>query len=189
MSKPDRQHAHRTSLPPSVRASPPRASFLSATQRVRSPRAFSKWRQTSHPLVLILKLMSTKRSYMLCSWRIKYFGTATGFFRLRGASLQDQYRNFPGRLMQSKSPFQSYGWSVFIATVLWTVCNSLLHWLHTHKIWKRSVEKYKRYGTLSKITHFLSVFCEAGMVQQCTEAESPRGVNRGLARFRRYMSW
>ena len=32
------------------------------------------------------------------------------------------------------------------------------------------MEKYKSYGTLSKTTHFLSVFCEAGVVQQCTEA-------------------
>ena len=50
--------------------------------------------------------------------------------------------------------------------------NRLFYSLHTHTIWKRSVEKYKSYGTLSKTTHFLSVFCEAGVVQQCTEAEA-----------------
>ena len=44
--------------------------------------------------------------------------------------------------------------------------------MHTHKIWKRSVEKYKCYGALSKTTHFLSVTCEAGVVQQCTEAQA-----------------
>ena len=32
--------------------------------------------------------------------------------------------------------------------------------------------KYKSYGTLSKTTHFLSVFCEAGVVQLCTEAQA-----------------
>ena len=34
------------------------------------------------------------------------------------------------------------------------------------------MEKYKSYGTLSKTTHFLSVFCEAGVAQQCTEAQA-----------------
>ena len=33
------------------------------------------------------------------------------------------------------------------------------------------MEKYKSYGTLSKTTHFLSVFFEADVVQQCTEAQ------------------
>ena len=44
--------------------------------------------------------------------------------------------------------------------------------MHAHKLWKRSVEKYKSYGTLSKTTQFLSVFCEAGVVGQCTEAQA-----------------
>ena len=48
----------------------------------------------------------------------------------------------------------------------------LLYSLHTHKIWKRPVEKYKSNGTLRKTTHFLSVFCEAGVVQQCTETQA-----------------
>ena len=43
--------------------------------------------------------------------------------------------------------------------------------VHT-EFWKRSVDKYKSYGTLSKTTHFLSVFCEVGVVQQCTEAQA-----------------
>ena len=43
--------------------------------------------------------------------------------------------------------------------------------IHT-KFWKRSVDKYKSYGTLSKTTHFLSVFCKADAVQQCTEAKA-----------------
>ena len=34
------------------------------------------------------------------------------------------------------------------------------------------MEKYKSYGTLSETTHFLSVFCGAGVVQQCTEAQA-----------------
>ena len=34
------------------------------------------------------------------------------------------------------------------------------------------MEKYKSYGTLSKTTHFLGVFCEAGVVQQSTEAQA-----------------
>ena len=48
-----------------------------------------------------------------------------------------------------------FGWII----VYYTVC------MHT-KIWKRSVEKYKSYETLSKTTHFLSMFCEAGVFQQ-----------------------
>ena len=32
--------------------------------------------------------------------------------------------------------------------------------------------KYKSYGTLSKTTHFLSVFCEADVVQQCAESQA-----------------
>ena len=43
--------------------------------------------------------------------------------------------------------------------------------MHTHKIWKRPVERHKSYGTLSKTTHFFSVLCEAGVAQQCTEAQ------------------
>ena len=34
------------------------------------------------------------------------------------------------------------------------------------------MEKYKSYGTLSKTTQFPSVFCEAGVVQQYTEAQA-----------------
>ena len=45
--------------------------------------------------------------------------------------------------------------------------NSTVYSLHTHKIWKRSVEKYKSYRTLNETIHFLSVSCEAGFVQQC----------------------
>ena len=33
------------------------------------------------------------------------------------------------------------------------------------------MKKYKSYGTLSKTTHFLSVFCGVGVVQQYTEAQ------------------
>ena len=49
--------------------------------------------------------------------------------------------------------------------VFLTICNGRLCSLPPHTIWKRSVEKHKSYGTLSKTTHFLSVFCEAGVVQ------------------------
>ena len=34
------------------------------------------------------------------------------------------------------------------------------------------MEKYKSYGALSKTTHFLSVFCGTGVVQQRTEAQA-----------------
>ena len=34
------------------------------------------------------------------------------------------------------------------------------------------MEKYKSYGPLSETTHFPSVFCEVGVVQQCTEAQA-----------------
>ena len=33
------------------------------------------------------------------------------------------------------------------------------------------MKKYKSHVAVSKTTHFLSVFCEAGVVQQCTEAQ------------------
>ena len=65
-----------------------------------------------------------------------------------------------------------YYYSVSEATAFLKINNSLLCSLHTHKIWKRSVEKYRTYVTLSKTTHFLSVFCEAGMVQQYMEAQT-----------------
>ena len=67
--------------------------------------------------------------------------------------------------MQSKSPFHSN-------TVFLTVYNSLLYSLHAHKNWKISVEKYRRYGTLSKTTHFLSVFREVDVAQQGTEVQA-----------------
>ena len=34
------------------------------------------------------------------------------------------------------------------------------------------MEKHKSYGTFSKMTHFLSMFCEAGVVQHCTEVQT-----------------
>ena len=34
------------------------------------------------------------------------------------------------------------------------------------------MEKYKSFGTLSETTHFLSLFCEADVVQQNTEAQA-----------------
>ena len=100
-----------------------------------------------------------------------FFRTATGFFLLRRASLEDQYRNFTVRLMQSKSPFQSWQLVCFQSnTVFFKIYNSLLYSVHTHKIWNRSEEKYKSY--VSKTSHFLVVFCETGMVLQCTEAQA-----------------
>ena len=88
---------------------------------------------------------------------------------------QDQYQNFTVRLMQSKSPFQRLRLACFQSnTVFLKVYNSILYSLHTHKIWKRSEEKYKSYGTLSKTTHFHNVFCEVGVVQQCTEAQADK---------------
>ena len=41
-----------------------------------------------------------------------------------------------------------------------------------HTQFGRDLEKYKRYGTLSKTTHFQRLFCEAGVVWQCTEAQA-----------------
>ena len=101
------------------------------------------------------------------------FRTATRFFWLCRVSLQDQYRDFMVRFMQSESPFQRWQLVCFHSnTIFFKTYNSLLCSKCTHKIWKRSVEKYKSYGTLSKTTHFLSVFCEASVVQQCTETQA-----------------
>ena len=101
------------------------------------------------------------------------FRTLTGFFQLRRVSPEDQYWNSTPRLMQSEFPFQRW-WLVWFHnnTVFFTIYNNLLYSLHIHKLQKRPVEKYKSYGTLSKTTHFLSVFCEAGVAQQCTEAQA-----------------
>ena len=108
------------------------------------------------------------------------FRIATTIFRLRRTSLQDLYQNFTVRLKQLKSPFQRW-WLVCFHnnTVFLKIYNTLLHSIHTHKIWKRSVEKYKSYVTLSMTTHFLSAFCEASVVQQCTEAQAGM-VQEGL---------
>ena len=73
------------------------------------------------------------------------------------------------RLMQSKSPFPRWLVCFHSNTVFWITYKNLLYSLHTHKIWKRPVEIYVSYRTLSKTTHFLSVFCEECVVQQCTE--------------------
>ena len=82
--------------------------------------------------------------------------------------------------MLSKSPFQRWGLVCFYRnTVFLTIYNGLLYALHTPKIWKRSGEKYKSYGILSKTTHFLSMFSEVGVVQQCTEAQAG-AVQEGL---------
>ena len=98
--------------------------------------------------------------------------TATRVFRLCQVSLQDQYQNFMVRLMRSISPFQGWLLVCFPSnTVFLTIYNSLLYSLHTHKIWKRSVEKYKCYGSLSTTIHFPSMFCEVGVVEQCTEEQ------------------
>ena len=53
-----------------------------------------------------------------------------------------------------------------------TIYNSSFFGLHAHKIWKRSVEKYRSYGTLSNSLRFLSLFCKAGVVQLSTEAQA-----------------
>ena len=85
---------------------------------------------------------------------------------------QDQYQNFMVRLMQSKSPFQGWRLVCFHSnTDFLKNYNSLLHSVHTCKIWNRSVEKYKSYGKVSMTTYFLSVFCEAHGGQQCIEAQ------------------
>ena len=80
------------------------------------------------------------------------------------------------------SPFQKWQLVCFHSnTMFLTVCNSLFSNLHTHKIWRRSVGKYESYETFSKTVHFLSVFCEMDVVQQCTEAQAGM-VQDGLSR-------
>ena len=106
--------------------------------------------------------------------QLNSFRTTTGFFQSHQVSLHDQYRNLTVRLMQSKSTFQRW-WPVcfYSNTVFWIIY--LLYCLHSPKICKRSVEKYRScgsYGTLSKGTHFLCVFCEVGVVQQRTETQA-----------------
>ena len=112
--------------------------------------------------------------------KLNSFRTTTRFVSLCPASLQlssfffkqDQYQNFMVRLMQSKSPFQGWRLVCFHSnTVFLKNNNSLLHSVHTYKIWNRSVEKYKSYGKVSMTTYFLSVFCEAHGGQQCIEAQ------------------
>ena len=71
--------------------------------------------------------------------------TATRFFWLCWASLQDQYRNFIVRLMQSKSSFQRWWLVCFCSNTLFLmICNSLLYSLCTHTIWKGSVENLQK---------------------------------------------
>ena len=57
--------------------------------------------QANQRCSLLVLLLSMYHSSHFNSFR-----TATGFLQLCRASLQDQYRNFTVRLMQSKSPFQ-----------------------------------------------------------------------------------
>ena len=70
--------------------------------------------------------------------------------------------------MQLKSPLSNLEASLFPQqhSFLKNIFNSLLYSLRTHNIWKRSLGKYKSYGTWRKTTH------EAGVVQQCTEAQA-----------------
>ena len=75
---------------------------------------------------------------------LNFFGIAIGFFRLHRASIEDQHRNFTVRLMQPGSLFQRWRLVCFQnSTAFLTICNSLLYILHTHTIWKRSVEKIR----------------------------------------------
>ena len=96
------------------------------------------------------------------------------------ASYMTNKRNFMVRLMQLKSPFQR-SWLVCFHsnTGSLTTYNILLYSLHTHRIWKSSVEKYPKYGTLSKTTHFLRAFCEVVVLQKCTEPQAGM-VQNGL---------
>ena len=117
------------------------------------------------------------------------FRTATRFFWLCRASLQDQYPNCVFRLIPSKYPFQSWWLACFHSnTVFLKTDNRLLYNLRTHKIWQRSVEKYKRHGTLSTTTHVLHMFCEKGVAQQCTEAQVGV-VQDGLRQKMSHTNW
>ena len=105
---------------------------------------------------------------------INSFRTGTGFISVPPSVTTRPIPEFyTVRLIQSKSPLQSWRLAWFQSnTVFGTICNSLLYSLHTHtQNWKRSVEKYKNYGILSKTTHFLSVFYGADTVQRCTESQ------------------
>ena len=100
-----------------------------------------------------------------------------------GLQLQYQYRNCMVGLVQSKSPFQRWQLVCFHGnTVVLTIFNNLVYSPNTHTIWKRFLEKYKSYRTLIKTTHFLGVFCEAGVVQQCPDAQV-RMIQDGLNPF------
>ena len=63
------------------------------------------------------------------------------------------------------STFQRWWLVCFHSNMVFLIYNGRLCSLPPRTIRKRSVEKHKSYGTLSKTTHFLSVFCEAGVVQ------------------------
>ena len=118
-------------------------------------------------------LFSVVYSVFILTTSVHSFRTTTGFLPRRWASLQDQYRNLSVRLAQSKSPFQRRRLVCFQSNTIFLEADSRLSYsLLAHKIWKRSVEKYKRYETLSKTTHFLSAFSEASGVQQWTETEA-----------------
>ena len=81
------------------------------------------------------------------------FRTATGFFQLWWVSLQDQ--NFIIRLMQSKSPFQTWWLVCFQSNIVFLkIYKSQFYSLQTRNIWKRSVQKCRSYGTLNKTTLF-----------------------------------
>ena len=82
----------------------------------------------------------------------RHFKTNTGILQL-GASQSPPFKN--------SSLFVSLAIQFFLTIYIiayYSVC------IHT-KLGKRTLEKYRSYGTLSKTTYFLSVFCEAVLVQ------------------------
>ena len=142
--------------------------------------------QMANPVCMLQFLSATKHHFKYCIADTKKFMLYSStppwplFFHLRWASLQHQYQKLNVRLMQSMSSFQRWHLICFQSnTVFIKQIIAYYYRLYTHKIWKRSVEKYQSYWTLSKTTHFLSVICEVHVVQQCTEAQAgmvPEGL-------------
>ena len=110
--------------------------------------------------------------YFCHCWKLNVLRTTTRFLVMLSVTTRP-VPEFYCWVDAEKSPFQRLWLVCFLSNrVFVTICTSLLHSLHMHKIWKKSVGKYKSCGTLSKTTHFLHVLCEGGVVQLCTEAQT-----------------
>ena len=80
---------------------------------------------------------------------------------------------FYGLVDAAKSPFQRWQLVCFHSnTFFLTTYNSLVYIVCIHTNFGRDLQRNKCYVILSKTTHFLSVFCEVGVVKQCTKAQA-----------------